>query len=95
MVPKRNICKLTTIAPKAYLSAKASLLSAFMNSKTHIVALRPRGTHLNAKVCCNEGAIFVIFSLFHQPKYLENGLSAHRGCSTKIIHTAVQSAPDP
>ena len=34
----------------AYLSAQASPLSAFMIRKTHIVAQKPRGKQLNAKV---------------------------------------------
>ena len=45
---------------KAYLSAQASSLSAFVISKTHIVAQKPRGRQLNAKVCGSESAIFVI-----------------------------------
>ena len=74
---------------KAYLSVKASPLSAFVISKAHIVAQKPCGRQLNAKVCGNRSAIFV-FYFFRQPKYLENGFSAHRGCSTKMIHTSAQ-----
>ena len=34
-----------------YLSAQPSSLSAFITSKMHIVAQRPRRRQLNAKVC--------------------------------------------
>ena len=47
---------------KAYLSAQLSSLSAFMIWKTHIVAQKPRGRQLNAKVCGSESAIFRILS---------------------------------
>ena len=80
---------------KAYLSAQASSLSTFVISKTHINGKKPRGRQLNTKVCGSKSAIFRILSLFRQPKYLENGLGTHRGCSTKMIHTSAQSAPDP
>ena len=38
---------------------------------------------------------FRILSFFGQPKYLNNALNTYCGCSTKTIHTSVQSAPDP
>ena len=49
---------------KAYLSAQASSLSAFVISKTHISGQKPRGRQLNAKVCGSESAIFRILSFF-------------------------------
>ena len=60
-----------------------------MINKTHIVAQKPRGRQLNAKFAVAEVPFFVFFlSLFDQSaKYLENGLSTDRGCSTKTIHT--------
>ena len=54
----------TTNTLKAYLSAHSSSLSAFMISKTRIVAQKPRGRQLNAKVCSSKSAIFLILSLF-------------------------------
>ena len=92
---KQKRYNLTTITLKAYLSAKASPLSAFVISEIYLVAQKPRGRQLNAKVCGNECAIFVILSFFRPPKYLNNGLSIHCGCSKKTIHTSAQSAPDP
>ena len=50
----------TTNAPKAYLSTHVSSLSAFVISKTHIVAQKPCGKQLNAKVCSSKSAIFCI-----------------------------------
>ena len=47
----------------SYLSAQGSSLSAFVISKTHIVAQMPRGRQLNAKVCGSKSAIFRILLL--------------------------------
>ena len=57
---KQKPYKFTTNTLKAYLNASAqpSSLSAIMISKTHIVAQRPRGRQLNAKVCSSESAFF-------------------------------------
>ena len=49
---------------KAYLSTQPSSVSAFMISKTHIVAQIPCKRQLNAKPCGIESAIFVILSFF-------------------------------
>ena len=46
---------------KAYLSAQASSLSAFVISKTLISGQKPCGRQLNTKVCGNESAIFRVF----------------------------------
>ena len=55
VAPMRNICNTSynfnTNTLKAYLSAQASSLSAFVISKTHISGQKPRGRQLNAKVC--------------------------------------------
>ena len=48
----------TTNTQKAYLSAQASSLSAFVISKTHISGQKPRGRQLNSKVCDSKSAIF-------------------------------------
>ena len=81
---------------KAYLSAKTSSLSAFMISKTHISGQNPRRRQLNAKVCSEGVAIFVILLLcsdrFVQQRYLANGLSTHRHFSTKLMPIAAQSS---
>jgi len=47
----------TTNTLKAYLSTQPPSLSAFMISKTHIVAQKLRGRQLNAKVCGSRRAI--------------------------------------
>ena len=54
----------TTYTLKAYLSAQASSLSAFVISKTHVSGQKLRGRQLNAKVCGSESAIFRILSFF-------------------------------
>ena len=54
---------------KAYLSTQPSSLSAFMISKTHITAQKPRGRQLNAKVCCSESAIFLILLSLVKSKF--------------------------
>ena len=69
MVPTRNVCTIlkqkpqnfTTNTLKAYLCAQASTLSAFVITKTHVVAQKPRRGQLNAKVCSSESALFVFF----------------------------------
>ena len=68
---------------KAYLSTQPFPFRASVIIKTNILAQKPCGRQLNTKVCGNESAIFLILSFFCQPKYLENGLSNHRGCSMK------------
>ena len=50
----------TTNTRKAYLSAQASSLSAFVISKTHISGQKPHGRQPNAKVRGSESAIFRI-----------------------------------
>ena len=50
----------TTNTLKAYLSTQASSLSAFVISKTHIVAQKLRGKQLNAKVCGGKSTVFRI-----------------------------------
>ena len=70
MAPTRNICNtqkpynFTTNTQKAYLSAQASSLSAFLISKTHISGQKSRGRQLNPKVCGSKSAIFLILSFF-------------------------------
>ena len=49
----------------AYLSTQASLLSAFVISRTHTVAQKPRGRHLNTKVCSSKSAISRILCSDH------------------------------
>ena len=63
MAPKPNTAKpynFTTNTLKAYLSAQASSLSAFVISKVHTSGQKPRGRLLDAKVCGHESAIFSI-----------------------------------
>ena len=59
---KQKPYNFTTNTLKAYLSAQASSLSAFVISKTHVIAQKPRGRQLNGKVCGSESAIFLILS---------------------------------
>ena len=61
-----TLSKSRITSPQIYLSAQASSLSAFVISKTHIVAQKPRGRQLNAKLYGSESAIFRILqsSLF-------------------------------
>ena len=54
---KQKQYNFTTNTLKAYLSAQPSSF-AFMISKTHIVAQKPRGRQVNTKVCDIESAIF-------------------------------------
>ena len=73
----------TTNTLKAYLSAQASSLSAFVIHKTHTSGQKPHGRQLNIKVYGSESAIFRILLSFllrpHvQQRYLKNSLSAHR-----------------
>ena len=58
----------------AYLSAQSSSLSAFMISKTRIVAQMSRGRQLNAKVC--SAAIFLNSSLFRPLSSNDNSKTA-------------------
>ena len=51
----------------AYLSAQVFSLSAFLISKTHIAAQKPRGRQQNAKVCGSKGPIFRILSSLSRP----------------------------
>ena len=57
---KQKPCNFTTNTLKAYLSAQASSLRAFVISKTHISGQKPRRRQLNEKVCGSKSAIFVI-----------------------------------
>ena len=85
---------------KAYLSAQASSLSAFVISKTHISGQKPRGRQINTKVCVSKSAIFVILSFFlsfllrllFKQRYLANYLSTHRHFSTKLILITTRSS---
>ena len=69
---KQKPYNFTTNTLKAYLSAQASSLSAFVISKTHIVGQKPRGRQLNAKVCGSKSAIFRILSFFLCSDHLSN-----------------------
>ena len=57
---KQKPYNFTTNTQKAYLSAQASSLSAFVISKTHISGQKPCGRQINTKVCVSKSAIFVI-----------------------------------
>ena len=61
---KQKPYKFTT---NAYLSSHPSSLSAFMISKTNIIAQQPHGRQLNAEMCGIKSAIFAILSFFPQP----------------------------
>ena len=92
----------TTNMLKAYLSAQTSASSAFAISKTHISGQKPHERQLNAKAWGSESAIFLFFFLsfflssfsfqFFQQWYLENGLSAYRHFSMKLMLITVQSS---
>ena len=63
-----------------------------MISETHISAQKPRGSHLNAKVCDSKSAIFLLCSdHFVKERYLENGSSSHRHFITKLILITARS----
>ena len=93
---KQKPYNFTTNTQKAYLSAQASSLSAFVISKTHISGQKPRGRRINTKVCVSKSAIFVILSfllrLLFKQRYLTNCLSTHRHFSTKLILITTQSS---
>ena len=59
---KQKPYNFTTNTLKAYLSAQASSLSAFVISNIHISGQKPCGRQLNAKVCDSKSAIFRILS---------------------------------
>ena len=59
----KKLYSFTTNMLKAYLSTQTSSLSAFMTSKTHIVAQKPHGLQLNAKEC-NGSKSAILLSLF-------------------------------
>ena len=61
---KQKPYNFTTNSLKAYLSAQASSLSAFLISKAHISGQKPRGRQLNKKGCGSESAIFRILCFF-------------------------------
>ena len=56
---------------KAYLSTQTSSLSAFMTSKTHIVAQKPHGLQLNAKECSGSNSA-ILLSFFVQTTLFNN-----------------------
>ena len=60
---KQKPYNFTTNMLKAYLSAHSSSLSAFIISKTHIVAQKPCRRQLKAKVCSSKSAISLFFFL--------------------------------
>ena len=62
VILKQKPYNFTTNMQKAYLSAQASSLSAFLISKTHINGQKPRGRQLNKKVCGSKSAIFLTLS---------------------------------
>ena len=72
---------------KAYLSAQASSLSAFVISKTHIVAQKPHGRQPSTKVCGSKVPFFLFFlhSAFNLSTMIsQKRLSAHHHISTKL-----------
>ena len=69
---KQKWYNFTTNTLKAYLGARPSSLSAFMISKTHIVAQTPCGRQLNAKVCSSESVIFPILSILSYDHFMFN-----------------------
>ena len=79
---------------KAYLSAKASSLGAFVISNTHISGQKPRGRQLNAKVCGSKMPFShsSCYNHYVQQRYLANGLSTHCHFSTKLMPITVQSS---
>ena len=71
----------------SYLSAQGSSLSAFVISKTHIVAQMPRGRQLNAKVCGSKSAIFRIL--------LSSSFFIARNATTRTSHSLETSVTFP
>ena len=82
---------------KAYLSAQASSLNAFVISKTHNVAQKLRGRQLNAKVCGRKSVIFRS-SLF-RPRTCQTTITrkrlrhSHLDFSTKLMFVTARSFP--
>ena len=77
---KQKPYNFTTNTLKAYLSAQASSLSAFVISKTHISGQKPHGRQLNRKVCGSKSAIFVILLLsFFLSLFLRPSLQCQTG----------------
>ena len=70
---KQKPYNFTTNILKAYLSTQPSCMNAFKISKTHVVAQKPHGRQLNAKVCGSKSVIFVFFLSLFRPL-----------CSTRI-----------
>ena len=78
---------------KAYLSVQPCSLSTFMIWKTHIVAQKPRGRQLNAKVCDSEVPFFLFsLQLLFKQRKLENSSSAHSHFSTKLMLITAQNS---
>ena len=95
---KQKSYNFTTNMLKAYLSAQVSSLSAFVISKTHTVAQKPRGRQLKAKVYSSKSTIFRILSSFFittfvQTTITQNGSSTHLDFSTKQMLITVHSFP--
>ena len=91
---KQKPYNFTTNTLKAYLSAQAFSLSAFVISKTHISGQKPHGRQLNRKVCGSKSAIFVILLSFFVQTTLSNNnnsktvqaltfILARNGCSSQ------------
>ena len=62
---KQKPYNFTTNTLKAYLSAQASSLSAFLISKIHKSGQKPRGRQLNANVCGSKSAILRLLCSDH------------------------------
>ena len=79
---------------KAYLSTKPFSLSAFMISKTHIIAQNPHRKQLNAKVCSSASSLCLILSLFRPlcSNTNSNGSKIHHDSSTNLMLTTAQSS---
>ena len=93
---KQKPYNFTTNTLKAYLSAQASSLSAFVMSKALISGQKPHGRQLNAKMYGSKSAIFRIllscYDHYVQQRYLANGLSTHRHFSTKQMLITARSS---
>ena len=85
---------LLTLKIQGSMPPQASSLNAFVISKTRIVAQKPRGRQLNAKVCGSKSQCHLSLRLlFKQRKFQALTLNlAQNGCSSQ--HAASQPLSD-
>ena len=84
-VLKQKPYNFTTNTLKAYLSTQASSLSAFVISKTHIVAQKSHRRQLNVKVCGSKSAILPYSSLFLHYDFCSNNDNSNHTARSEWI----------